>query len=357
MILGRLHFDQKLNINRIRIVTERLRKLFLWVGLTLLSLSVTFTLTKPSGFEKTATRPIAPFSSPFIIATQADRVPVLAYYYIWFDNQYWDRAKKDYPQLGRYSSDDSRIMRQHIQWAKGAGIDGFIVSWKSTEKLNRRLDHLVRIADEENFKLAIIYESLDFYRNPLPPKKVEADLIYFIDCYAERSVFDLFEKPVVIWSGTWKYSLEEIKSVIQNKRQNLFILASEKNVKDYQRLADLVDGDAYYWSSVNPGTHNGYMEKLMDMGKAVHENEGLWIAPAAPGYDSLLLGGTTVVERKGGETLRTELNTALQSRPDAVGLISWNEFSENSHIEPSLNHGNEALKLLAETLPVAPLPR
>src|SRR5215211_5345715 len=152
-------------------------------------------------------------------AVALDPIPVLSYYYIWFDTQSWDRAKTDYPLLGRYSSDDANVMRQHVEWAKEAGIDGFIVSWKSTEKLNRRLAQLVEIADEENFKLAIIYESLDFERNPVPRKKVESDLIYFIDCYAERSVFDLFEKPVVIWSGTWKYSLEEIKSVIQNKRQ------------------------------------------------------------------------------------------------------------------------------------------
>src|SRR5262245_17421603 len=57
-------------------------------------------------------------------------VPVLAYYYIWFDTKSWDRAKTDYPLLGRYSSDDADVMLQHITWAKSAGINGFIVSWK-----------------------------------------------------------------------------------------------------------------------------------------------------------------------------------------------------------------------------------
>ena len=33
-------------------------------------------------------------------------VPVLAYYYIWFDEASWNRAKIDYPILGRYASDD-----------------------------------------------------------------------------------------------------------------------------------------------------------------------------------------------------------------------------------------------------------
>ena len=128
-----------------------------------------------------------------------------------------------------------------------------------------------------------------------------------------------------------------------------FLFWSEKNVEGYQRLSEFVDGDAYYWSSVNPDSHSNYLDKLTAMGKAIHNNAGIWIAPAAPGFDARLVGGTSVVERKAGETLKTELNTALQSLPDAIGLISWNEFSENSHIEPSQAHGNLYLKVLAET--------
>lgn len=275
-----------------------------------------------------------------------DPIPILAYYYIWFDVKSWERAKLDFPLMGRYSSDDSAVMLQHIKWAQAAGIDGFIVSWKSTEKLNRRLDQLIGLADQENFKLVIIYEGLDFERNPLPISKVDADLDYFLEEYADHTVFDLFQKPLVIWSGTWMFSREDIQSVIIDKQDRLLILASEKNLKGYSRLSDIVDGNAYYWSSVNPSTHPGYPEKLTEMGKTVHENGGLWIAPAAPGYNSLLLGGTTIVERKEGETLVTQMNTALQSSPDAIGLISWNEFSENSHIEPSINFGNHYLQVL-----------
>jgi hypothetical protein len=92
----------------------------------------------------------------------------------------------------------------------------------------------------------------------------------------------------------------------------------------------------------------------MAMGAAIHQNKGMWIAPAAPGFDARLIGGNSVVERKDGETLRTELKVALQSLPDAIGLISWNEFSENSHIEPSQNYGDVYLKTLADTRLVIP---
>ena len=39
-----------------------------------------------------------------------------------------------------------------------AGIDGFIVSWKDTEVLSGRLELLIEAAQEEEFKLVIIYQ-------------------------------------------------------------------------------------------------------------------------------------------------------------------------------------------------------
>ena len=51
-----------------------------------------------------------------------DPIPVLAYYYIWFDAGSWERAKSDLPLLGPYSSDDAQVARQHIQWAKQVEI-------------------------------------------------------------------------------------------------------------------------------------------------------------------------------------------------------------------------------------------
>ena len=278
----------------------------------------------------------------------SDPVPTLAYYYIWYDTGSWNRAKTDYPLLGRYSSDDRYVMRQHIEWAKAAGIDGFIVSWKSTDVLNRRLQQLTDLAEEENFKLAIIYQGLDFNRNPLPADRVATDLDYFIKNFASRRPFQLFQKPMVIWSGTWEFSAQDIQRVTQGRRNSLLILGSQKNVSGYENIASLVDGDAYYWSSVNPDTYSGYQDKLAAMAQAVHAHQGLWIPPAAPGFDARLIGGTSVVDRKNGETLRTQINTAMSSSPDALGIISWNEFSENSYIEPSKKYGAQYLDILSQ---------
>jgi hypothetical protein len=68
-----------------------------------------------------------------------------------------------------------------------------------------------------------------------------------------------------------------------------------------------VDGDAYYWSSVDPQRDTRAAAKLAAMSTA-----------------------------------------AIKSSPDALGLISWNEFSENSHVEPSVTYGDRYLAVLRD---------
>jgi hypothetical protein len=275
-------------------------------------------------------------------------IPTWAYYYIWYNASSWNRAKSDYPLLGRYSSDEPSVMRAQIRLARQAGIDGFIVSWKSTPTLDRRLALLARVAAQERFHLAIIYQGLNFNRRPLPIAKVSMDLATFARQFAPQPVFHAFGKPLVIWSGTWMFSPRDLAAVTSRYRDRLRILASERNARDYLAKAAAFDGDAYYWSSVNPSTYPDYDGKLDALSDAVHGTGGMWIAPAAPGFDGRLVGHPTIVPRSGGATLRTELGAALRSSPDAIGLISWNEFSENSQVEPSHRYGTTALRTLAD---------
>ncbi len=278
----------------------------------------------------------------------ASPTPLLAYYYIWFTPSSWSRGKNDVPLLGRYASDDERVMLQHVRWARAAGIDGFLVSWKSTPALDDRLARLIKVADAERFHLGIVYEGLDFHRRPLPIETVRHDLERFAATFATDRAFAVFERPLVIWSGTWRYTNAQIRFATRNVRGRLLLLASAKNVHDYERVAPLVDGDAYYWSSVNPRRYTTFGAKLRSLGAAIHARGGLWIAPAAPGFDARRVGGSSVVGREDGATLRHELNAAESSSPDAIGVISWNEFSENTYVEPSRAYGSTALEVIAD---------
>jgi hypothetical protein len=291
---------------------------------------------------------------PAHAATAISPTPVLAYYYIWFNPSSWNRAKIDLPLLGRYSSDDATVMRQHIRWAKAAGIDGFLVSWKSTPLLDERLAELRAVAAQEHFKLGIVYQGLDFNRHPLPVDTVEHDLESFAEKYGDDPVFRIFNRPLVVWSGTWAFSTDQILQATLRVRDRLLVLGSAKNVADYQRIRSQVNGDAYYWSSVDPRSYRRYHDKLAGMAQAVHATGGIWIAPAAPGFDARLIGGDKAVPRNGGATLRAEFAAAEAASPDAIGLISWNEFSENTYVEPSRTYGSTALSTVAELLHATP---
>jgi hypothetical protein len=303
----------------------------------------------------------APVSEPGgaalrLVATTTPATPasppgpaLFAYYYQWFVPKSWDRAKIDLPELGAYSSDDPWVMRKHIQQAKAAGITGFIVSWKDTPTNTRRLRALMAVAAAEHFSLSMIYQGLDFDRKPLPAARVAADFTTFAKQFAFNPVFArMGGKPLTIFSGSWAYSHADVAKITSAVRPGVLVLSTEKSVDGYRRIADVTDGDAYYWSSVNPATNKSYADKLDAMSAAVHADAKYWIAPFAPGFDARLVGGSKAVPRNDGKTLRTEYATALKSSPDALGLISWNEFSENTYVEPSKKFGHRYLDVLAE---------
>jgi hypothetical protein len=275
--------------------------------------------------------------------------PTFAYYYIWYQPTSWQRAKKDYPLLGRYSSDDPVVMQRHVAMAKAAGLTGFLVSWKGTNALNARLDTLVRTSQRQNFKLEIVYQGLDFQRNPLPVPQIAQDLKYFADRYESSPVFNTFKKPVVVITGTDQFTVAQLRRAIAPVKNRLLVLSSAKSMEEYQRIASVVDGDAYYWSSSDPAS-SLYAEKTQEMSRIVHQDKGLWFAPAPAGFDARLIGGKMVVPRNNGDTLRTAVQVARRSNPDVVAVISWNEYSENSHIEPSQVYDDQELTALADVL-------
>ena len=291
------------------------------------------------------------------VPVQPDQAPVLAHFYIWFTSSSWYRAKTDFPAIGRYSSNDTSVMRQQVTQAREAGIDGFIVSWKSTDTLNPRLAALRDIAAEMDFKLAITYQAQDFDRNPLPVAQVQQDLKWLADTYANDSVFHVLgSRPVVALSGTWLYSEEELRSITEPVASQLMVLATEKDVEGYQRVAPAVEGELYYWSSADPAETAGYQEKLLAMANAAREDCGVWVAPVSPGFDAREVGGSAIVDRRDGETLRRSWEAGLATVPDAIGVISWNEFSENTHIEPSKAFGTRYVDALRELTGAPPPP-
>ena len=253
-------------------------------------------------------------------ASATGDVPVLAHFYIWFNASSWNRAKKDYPAVARYSSDQISVMRTQAEQARAAGIDGFIVGWRSTDTLNSRLAQLRNVAHDAGLQLALTYQAQDFNRDPLPVAQVRHDLEQFADAYGDDPVFQLLgPRPVVALSGTWLYSEEELRSIAAPVASRLLLLGTEKSVSGYERVAPVVEGNLYYWSSADPEKTPHYRDKLQAMSDAVHARCGLWVAPVAPGFDARDVGGRSVVDRRDGDTLAGVLEGGHSLEPGRGG--------------------------------------
>ena len=76
----------------------------------------------------------------------------------------------------------------------------------------------------------------------------------------------------------------------------------------------------------------------------------IWAATIQPGYDERLIPGRRGVfkERDNGAFYCSTFEAALNSNSDWVFIPSWNEWLENTYIEPSQLYGNQYLQLTRE---------
>jgi hypothetical protein len=325
---------------------------------------------------------------------------VFAYYYLWWSSAHWKSALgPNYPinssplplpaTIGAdgctthskyagntltdvpkkiYSQDDSGQIESDVREAAAAGLSGFAVNWVGTGTANqtvdsnpysRRLQLMVDAVHKVNsqgihFSLWLSYKAS---ARILSQAQISNDLSYFLKKYGSDPAFDRVRssKPTVIWQGSRKYPTSVLQQVSSKVRSKLRILGDETHWSTAR--APYLDGDAYYWSSQNPYKNPQAFSQLSALASSVRatgtnpDGSGkVWIAPLIPGYNKRLAGGSSCVPRNGGNTLRTIYHGNLATKPVDFGLISWNEISEGSYVDPMTRYGSQDLSALKSAL-------
>jgi hypothetical protein len=328
--------------------------------------------------------------------TTAAKPRVFAYYYLWWSSDHWKTALgTHYPVAASplplpatlaangcgpvskysgnsltdvpahlYSQDDPGFIEADVRQAAAAGLTGFIVNWigtgsatqtVSSNPYSKRLQVLVDAVHHVNaqgipFKLWLSYRAS---ANVLGQSYIDNDLKYFLAKYGSDPAFDRVQsaKPTVIWQGSRKYSLAALQHESAMFRSKLRILGDESSWSSTR--SGYLDGDAYYWSSQNPYTNPQSFSQLAALAAKVRASaknaDGspkVWVAPFTPGFDKRLAGGTSCVARNGGQTIRTLFTRNGATKPDDFGLISWNEITEGSYVDPMTRYGAQDLNAL-----------
>jgi glycoprotein endo-alpha-1,2-mannosidase len=300
---------------------------------------------------------------------------VLAFYYGWYGNPqvsgrwvHWEQVDPErqqiansthYPLLGAYDSHDPQVMRQHCQWAREAGLDGFIVSWWGQgDFYERSLPRLLDTAHQHHLHITIYYEVVP---TPGDPESVVQDWLYLLRQYSAHPAWLKVEgKPVIFVYGRalgqlrlpqWAMVLEQVR---EKHKAGICAIADQLS----RTAARIFDGIHTYnicgelegkpLEEVQAEVERIYREPL----QVASQFGRIACATIIPGYDDKKIRKPGIrTERRDGELYKRQWAAVLALNPDWVLITSFNEWHEGSEIEPSVEHGDRYLKLTAEYVP------
>jgi hypothetical protein len=260
----------------------------------------------------------------------------------------------DLPSEGMYNQDLASTFDLHIATAAAAGIRGFVVSWMGDGTPNQtttslgyssRLDLLVSRVNAYNaghasrLGLALGMDAYGNYKRL--PGAIINDFNYFTQRYSHDPAFSnaYSSKPLVMLLDSRKLSPGTLAAVSGAVRAKLFLLGDE-TASSWPTNGLFLDGTSYYWSSENPNRYT--RASLVSLGNQVHAARKLWFSPFSAGFGNQLRGGICV-PRNGVATLDGTWVGNSASHPDGWMGISWNEFVENTYLEPSQAYGTTYL--------------
>jgi hypothetical protein len=274
--------------------------------------------------------------------------PLLAYYYAW-----WEPSKisgavftpvQHYPDWVRQLVDDPDLMREHVNQAQSAGIDGFIVNRSGD------LNQLLEVVRGSDFRLSLQVDAAAAD----PASEISA----FYTHLGDPNLITYQAQPVLFFWYIRGYNAaywSDLRGRIDPHHTALWIADGD----DFGVLSsDTWDGISPYAIAWSP---NPRSQLPAWAAKARAAGPGkLYIPPVSPGCDDHLVGSTCIQDRAGGAYYQATLDGALAANPAwAIVISTYNEWMEATQIEPAVQYGDQYLDMtraFAETFHAATPP-
>jgi Glycosyl hydrolase family 99/Carbohydrate binding module (family 6) len=288
-----------------------------------------------------------------VTPTQAPIVDVprmgMALYYPWYSLSSWSSPVLiDKPRTPYASNNPADVGRQMDQ-AKSAGINSFVVSWTGPgTQSDKNFAMMLDQAKGRGFKVGIF---LEIHKDDGPPRAA-SELIswlnYLTSTYQNHPALlkvhgQLFVVPYLsddIPLDTWK----TIRAGVRNAGHDVWLVEDRQNLD----FLDVFDGMWFDSTFTALGPEVRYWSVLAD-----NPAPKMWIPTVNPGVDDRRVPGrnpTQYIDREGGNRMRRMLAASLTSEPNWVVVHTWNEWWENTYIEPSVNFGTQYLDMTGQYL-------
>jgi hypothetical protein len=278
---------------------------------------------------------------------------VLSFFYPWAQHFNWasDRLQ-DYP-LYLYSTELPDEVGQSLGEARTAGLDGVIVSWRGdTDWNDRRLQFVLDQAQRLGLRVSILVETLTI--REVLPDGTKGPVAGVMGEWLKKA-FDKFVqhpaflrtrgRPVIFVYVADAFTPAEWRAMIQTLERsgrNLFLMADSL---DPAFLESFSGAFSYATAGISrPDLERFHSDQALRTQSYNLSHGGarrLSAATVSPGYDDTFLERETalVVDRANGATYDAQWQSAVKAQPDWILVTSWNEFWENTHVEPSVLYG------------------
>jgi hypothetical protein len=282
---------------------------------------------------------------------QAGPRRVYAYYFGWWLNESWgDTALTDRP-LERYDSRDASALGRHIDQARSAGIDGFITSWfgpAGNNLTHTTFNALLGQAESRGFRIGVAVDMYETgYLNSV--ESVTEALRTIINDRANHPAYLRYNgKPLIYFWNQGRFTVgqwEAIRAQVDPDRSTIWVAEGTNTA-----FIGVFDGLYLFniaWSSNPAATNATWANRARTAGASYFS------ATAMPGWDDTAIAERTGREnsvsprsREGLRYLTNSFNGAAASGANTILVVSWNEYFEGTHVEPSELYGTAALDTL-----------
>jgi hypothetical protein len=276
----------------------------------------------------------------------------------WAGQTSWDWQSgvlSDRPAIGSYDSRDPGVAGTQIDQAKSAGIDGFVVSWyglgdgqTTTPTFNNLLDR----AGERGFQVGAAIDSFSAEFNNSPDALVNS-LNWLVHDRSNHPAYLRYNgKPVIFFMFQGNLGLsaadwQNIRNTVDPDRNTMWIAEGVNGCCIYGGAMDGMYAFNIAWANGGSGQYSAQRQRTINSGGS------LYIPTVHPGWDESLVAQrdgrpnpTSTRGRNDGGFLQNSFQGAVASGADVILIGTWNEFVENSHIEPSTNFGSQSLDIL-----------
>jgi hypothetical protein len=293
------------------------------------------------------------------------------YYYAWYTMNWLPRTQRrtDPPTLGHYNNSSyGTVVREHFRKMKRHGVDFVAVSF---DPRMPQYEHVMYASEEFEVPLTVLYESLSRATGQYQSVTTEdlpailADMRNLSQDLSDESWLRIDGKPVVMIYVSRNYS--DASSAFPRIREALggdvFLVGDEvfwDNGMTPER-AGLFDAvTSYNW--YQPGRFSGKGRKACDsfltnVRKEVKKNISTcdkagvpYWAVAMPGYDDRRVRPQArhePIPREDGYLFERSLKDAKAGN-QAIMVTSFNEWFEDTQVEPTASYGDAYLKMIRD---------